>query len=62
MRYDYAKAFEITAERKYRVRLKAFLELQTDPDDKRHGTMWGYQVGCRCDRCREARRLQGRRA
>ena len=28
------------------------------PDDPRHGTANGYQnLGCRCDRCREAHRV-----
>ena len=26
----------------------------------RHGTAWAYQCGCRCDRCRHAKRLDNR--
>lgn len=26
----------------------------SDPNDKRHGTPYGYRCGCRCDACREA--------
>ena len=29
-------------------------EMQADPDDKRHGTTYGYSIGCRCDRCKAA--------
>lgn len=39
-------------------KLQAFLD---DPDDKRHGAARGYQLGCRCDRCREAGREYSRR-
>lgn len=29
-------------------------------DDKRHGTYYGYVLGCRCDRCREANNAYAR--
>lgn len=29
-------------------------ELDSDSNDKRHGTFYGYTIGCRCDRCKEA--------
>lgn len=29
--------------------------MQNDPSDKRHGSVYGYNNGCRCDRCVEAR-------
>lgn len=39
-----------------RLRRKKYLEqMEANPDDKRHGTVAGYNsIGCRCDRCREA--------
>lgn len=37
---------------------QAFLN---DPTDKRHGTARGYQLKCRCDRCKEAGREYSRR-
>lgn len=30
---------------------------QADPSDPRHGSIEGYNMGCKCDRCREASRL-----
>ena len=34
---------------------RAKAEMQSDPDDPRHGTGYGYSgLGCRCDFCREA--------
>ena len=39
------------------ARMKKYLQqMQADPYDPRHGRMVGYTYGCRCDRCREARR------
>lgn len=32
-----------------------------DPDDELHGTPTGYNYGCRCDRCREAKTASTRR-
>jgi hypothetical protein len=29
-------------------------ELDDNPDDPRHGTLTGYQCGCKCDRCKAA--------
>jgi len=29
-------------------------EMQSNPDDKKHGTAYGYTCGCRCDKCSEA--------
>lgn len=37
---------------------QAFLN---DPTDKRHGTARGYQLKCRCDRCKEAGREYSQR-
>ena len=37
---------------------QAFLN---DPDDKRHGTARGYQLKCRCDKCKEAGKEYSRR-
>ncbi len=31
-----------------------------DPDDMRHGTEYGYNHGCRCDRCRAAKSEAGK--
>lgn len=33
-------------------------EILSDPDDRAHGTATGYRYGCRCDRCREARKRE----
>lgn len=33
-----------------------------DPSDHRHGTAYGYNIGCRCDACREAGRERNRAA
>lgn len=32
-------------------------QMLADPYDARHGTTTGYQYGCRCERCLEAKRL-----
>lgn len=34
-------------------RLKA-ARAMLDPDNERHGTRYGYNLGCRCDRCKVA--------
>ncbi|WP_155772111.1 hypothetical protein [Mycobacterium asiaticum] len=36
-------------------------ELDDNPDDPRHGTVTGYQYGCKCDRCKAANAEQSRR-
>ncbi|POX86075.1 hypothetical protein C3477_23265 [Mycobacterium kansasii] len=36
-------------------------ELDDNPDDPRHGTLTGYQCGCKCDRCKAANAEQSRR-
>lgn len=43
-------------------RLMAMKELR-DPGDRRHGTNYAYQLGCRCFHCRKARQttMQGYR-
>jgi hypothetical protein len=38
------------------ARLQAAGDFRNDPDDSRHGTPHGYNLGCRCVRCRAARR------
>ena len=35
---------------------RAVEALANDVSDARHGTTTGYAYGCRCDRCKEARR------
>jgi hypothetical protein len=34
--------------------MTALDELRSDPGDRRHGTYYGYVLGCRCARCRAA--------
>lgn len=29
-------------------------DLESNDNDKRHGTYYGYSIGCRCDRCKDA--------
>lgn len=33
----------------------ALAGMRADPSDRRHGTVTGYNYGCRCDRCRAAK-------
>lgn len=35
--------------------------MKEDPTDELHGTPTGYNYGCRCDRCREAKAASVRR-
>lgn len=35
---------------------KNIKELEANENDKRHGTYYGYSMGCRCDRCKDALR------
>lgn len=42
-------------------RQKYLEEMQANPDDHRHGTPYGYNnVGCRCNRCRDANNVDQR--
>lgn len=58
------------AERKRLAKNRAYWEnsrrkhlnaMLNDPEDKRHGTGTGYNYGCRCDRCKAAKRELNRR-
>lgn len=40
------------AARRYRQRVLG--EMLQDPDNERHGTLSGYKIGCRCDLCWQA--------
>lgn len=31
------------------------VEMKNDPNDERHGSVYGYNNGCRCERCKKAR-------
>ena len=35
-------------------------QMRADPDDRRHGTSFGYALGCRCEACREANNRKAR--
>lgn len=39
-----------------RCAMRALARMRADPDDPHHGTPTGYNYGCRCERCREAKR------
>jgi hypothetical protein len=49
------------AEKQRRWARNELERIRDDPDHPHHGTMTGYQAGCRCQRCRNAKRLQKRR-
>lgn len=36
-------------------RYKRYLRLKGDPCDPAHGSGYGYQLGCRCERCKKAK-------
>ena len=63
-----AKEYALIQEREKRIkeynlnftrkRQKSLLEqLHKDPNHESHGTLTGYQSGCRCSRCKEASRI-----
>lgn len=31
--------------------VRTYAEMQADPNDKHHGTLLGFKVGCKCARC-----------
>lgn len=45
----------------YRERVEGYRkEMEANPNDPRHGTKAGYSYGCRCERCRAAKRSEKR--
>lgn len=40
--------------RSNRHHAKALKKMQQDQEDERHGSYYGYQIGCRCARCKKA--------
>ena len=47
---------EVEAEQKRRSAERQLEKLLRDPEDPRHGTVTGYNYGCRCERCLEGGR------
>ncbi len=45
----------------YECRVRRLAEMRADPGHPLHGTTTGYNYGCRCERCRKARRDYHRR-
>ena len=62
MTYDYEELTGPYPDRRRVSAAKAFLMIMCFPDDPRHGTAHGYDVGCRCDRCRDAHNERARDA
>ena len=52
--YDYEELTGPYPDRRRVSAARAYLTLMCFPDDPRHGTAHGYDVGCRCERCRAA--------
>lgn len=48
---------EVSRRKREKYRKRVMAELDADADDKRHGTILGYTVGCRCLPCTLARRF-----
>lgn len=40
-----------------RAKARRLLEMRRDPQDERHGTLYGYSLGCRCTACKMARSM-----
>lgn len=41
-----------------RERARRLMEMRRDPRDDRHGTPYGYSLGCRCTACKMARGMR----
>lgn len=49
------------SEKRRRWQQKTMSKMEGDPNHPMHGTRTGYQVGCRCQRCRAARKVDDRK-
>lgn len=48
---------QMKAAKRKDARMQLLAQMQSDPDDKHHGSTTGYKAGCRCDRCYRAWRM-----